>query len=88
MIIWMGIKRRTLNKYVGTLTELINMNGWSELVEVLTGYWDSQEWCFGSNNQNYPDFVGDKRLHRHSRHWDRKESEKTKKTSSSPINLP
>ena len=38
--------RRTLNKYVGALTELINMNGWPELVEVLTGYWDSQRMVF------------------------------------------
>ena len=30
--------RRTLNKYVGALTELINMDGWPELIEVLTGY--------------------------------------------------
>ena len=38
--------RRTLNKYVGALTELINMNGWQELVEVLTGYRDSQRMVF------------------------------------------
>ena len=38
--------KRTLNKYVGALTELINMNGWSEIVEVLTGYWDSQQMVF------------------------------------------
>ena len=30
--------RRTLNKYVRALTELINMDGWPELIEVLTGY--------------------------------------------------
>ena len=30
--------RRTLNKYVEALTELINMDGWPELIEVLTGY--------------------------------------------------
>ena len=35
-----------LNKYVGALTELINMNGWPELVEVLTGYWHSQRIVF------------------------------------------
>ena len=34
--------RRTLNKYVGALTELINMNGLPKFVEVLTRYWDSQ----------------------------------------------
>ena len=33
-----GDHRRTLNKYVGALTELININGWPELVEVITGY--------------------------------------------------
>ena len=36
-----GDHRRTLNKYVGALTELIDMDGWLELIEVLTGYWDS-----------------------------------------------
>ena len=30
--------RRTLNKYVGAFTELIIMNDWPELVEVITGY--------------------------------------------------
>ena len=30
-----GDYRRTLTKYVGASTELINMNGWPELVEVL-----------------------------------------------------
>ena len=38
--------RRTLNKYVGALMELINMNGWLELVEVLKGYWDSKRMVF------------------------------------------
>ena len=38
--------KRTLNKYVGALTELINMKGWSEIVEVLIGYWDSQQMVF------------------------------------------
>ena len=38
--------RRTLNKYVGDLTELINMDGWPELIEVLTGYWNSQRMVF------------------------------------------
>ena len=33
-----GNHRTTLNKYVGALTELININGWPELVEVITGY--------------------------------------------------
>lgn len=37
-----GDRRRTLNKYIGALTELINMNGWSELLDVVMGYWDSQ----------------------------------------------
>ena len=41
-----GDHRRTLNKYVGALTELININGWPELVEVLTGYWDSERMVF------------------------------------------
>ena len=41
-----GDHRRTPNKYVGALTELINMNGWTKLVEVLTGYWDSQRMVF------------------------------------------
>ena len=38
--------RRTLNKYVGDLTELIDMDGWPELIEVLTWYWDSQRMVF------------------------------------------
>ena len=38
--------RRTLNKCLGALTELINMNGWPELVDVLMGYWDSQRMVF------------------------------------------
>ena len=41
-----GDHRRTLNKDVGVLIELINMNGWPELIEVLTGYWDSQKMVF------------------------------------------
>ena len=41
-----GDHRRTLNKYVGALTELIIMDGWPELIEVLTGYWDSQKMVF------------------------------------------
>ena len=41
-----GDHRRTLHKYVGAVTELINMNGWPELVEVLTGYWDNQRMVF------------------------------------------
>ena len=41
-----GDHRRTLNKYVEALTELINMDGWPELIEVLTGYWDSQRMVF------------------------------------------
>ena len=41
-----GDHRRTLNKYVGALTELINMNCWPELIEVLTGYWNSQRMVF------------------------------------------
>ena len=41
-----GDHRRTLNKYVGALTELINMDGWLELIKVLTGYWDSQMMVF------------------------------------------
>ena len=41
-----GDHRRTLNNYVGALTELINMNDWLEHVEVLTGYWDSHRMVF------------------------------------------
>ena len=41
-----GDHRRTLNKYVGALTKLINMDGWPELIEVLRGYWDSQKMVF------------------------------------------
>ena len=41
-----GDHKRTLNKYIGALTELINMDGWPELIEVLTGYWDSQRMVF------------------------------------------
>ena len=41
-----GDHKRTLSKYVGALTELINMNDWPELVEVLMGYWDSQRMLF------------------------------------------
>ena len=41
-----GDHRRTLNKYVGALTEMINIDGWPKLIEVLTGYWDSQKMVF------------------------------------------
>ena len=41
-----GDHRRTLNKYVDALTELININGWPELIKVLTGYWDSRKMVF------------------------------------------
>ena len=41
-----GDHRRTLYKYVGAITELINMECWPELIEVLTEYWDSQKWVF------------------------------------------
>ena len=41
-----GDHKRTLNKYVGALIELINMDGWPELIEVLTGHWDSQRMVF------------------------------------------
>ena len=41
-----GDHRRTLNNYVGALIEFINMNGWPELVEVITGYWNSQKMVF------------------------------------------
>lgn len=34
--------RRSLNKYVGALTELINMNGWQKHIEVLTRYWNNE----------------------------------------------
>ncbi|XP_049365515.1 uncharacterized protein LOC125830374 [Solanum verrucosum] len=35
-----------LNKYIGALTELINMVGWPELIEGLTGYWDNDKMVF------------------------------------------
>ena len=35
--------RRVLNKYIGALTELVNMVGWFELIKVLTSYWDKKE---------------------------------------------
>ena len=38
--------RRSLNMYVGALTELININGCLELIEVLTGYWDDKKMMF------------------------------------------
>ncbi|KAK4733569.1 hypothetical protein R3W88_007830 [Solanum pinnatisectum] len=38
--------KRDLSKYVGALTELINIVGWPELVEVLTGYWDNERMVF------------------------------------------
>ena len=41
-----GDHRRTLNKYVGALPKLININCWPELIEVLTGYWDSHKMVF------------------------------------------
>ena len=41
-----GDHRRTLNKYVGPLTEMINIDGWPELVEVLIGYWHNQKMVF------------------------------------------
>lgn len=37
---------RDLNKYVRALTELINMVGWPELIEVLTTYWDNENMVF------------------------------------------
>ena len=49
-----GDHRRTRNKYVGALTELINMNGWPELVEVLMGYWIDNEWCSDSETPKLP----------------------------------
>ena len=41
-----GDHRRTLNKYMGVLTELPNMIGWLELIEVLTSYWDNEKMMF------------------------------------------
>ena len=41
-----GDHRRTINKYVGALTELLNMNGLPELIEILTGYWDNEKMVF------------------------------------------
>lgn len=37
---------RTFNKYVGALTELINMVGWDELIEVLKYHWDNERMVF------------------------------------------
>ena len=39
-----GDHTRILNKYI--LKELIDMNGWEELIEVITRYWDSQRMVF------------------------------------------
>lgn len=33
-----GDHRRTIDMYVGALTELINMNGWPKLIDILTAY--------------------------------------------------
>lgn len=41
--------RRTLNKYVRTLTKLISMNG--QLTDVLTDYWTMRKWCSNSELQ-------------------------------------
>ena len=38
--------RRTLIKYIGVLTELTNMNGWSQRIEFLTWYWDNERMVF------------------------------------------
>ena len=38
--------RRTHNKYVGALTELLNVVGWPQLIEVLTCYWDNKKMAF------------------------------------------
>ena len=83
-----GDHRRTLNKYVRALMELINMNGWPELLEVLTNFWDNQRMVFQFDRGNYPDYGGDQRMHRHSRYWDRKKRQEVKKTFSSLTNLP
>ncbi|KAH0734821.1 hypothetical protein KY285_010528 [Solanum tuberosum] len=40
------VHKRALNKYIGALTELINMVGWPELIEVLTGYWHNEKMVF------------------------------------------
>ncbi|XP_049343488.1 uncharacterized protein LOC125807795 [Solanum verrucosum] len=40
------VHKRVLNKYIGALTELLNMVGWPELIEVLTGYWDNEKMVF------------------------------------------
>ncbi|KAH0712706.1 hypothetical protein KY289_008665 [Solanum tuberosum] len=37
---------KELNKYIGVLTELIDIVGWPELIEDLTGYWDSEKMVF------------------------------------------
>ena len=46
--------RRTLNKNVGALTKLLNMNDWPELIEVLTGYWDNERMVFNLELQRLP----------------------------------
>lgn len=33
-------------KYVGALTELLNMTGWPKLIKFLTGYWDNKKIMF------------------------------------------
>ncbi|KAL3353030.1 hypothetical protein AABB24_020829 [Solanum stoloniferum] len=42
----MHFTKGDLNKYVGALTELINMVRWPELIEVFTGYWDNEKMVF------------------------------------------
>ena len=41
-----GDHMRALNKYVRALTKLINIDAWTEFIEVLTGYWDSNRMVF------------------------------------------
>ena len=41
-----GDYKRTLNKYIGALTELLNMVGLHELIKVITGYWHNEKIVF------------------------------------------
>ena len=49
-----GDHKRTLNKYVGALTKLLNMTGWSELIEVLASNWDNEKMVFRFKLQKSP----------------------------------
>ena len=46
-----GDHRRTLDVYVGALTELINMNGWTKLIDVLTSYYNNEQMVIRLKNE-------------------------------------